>query len=131
MEAFSSKKTLYGDTERIPQVAEKIRQAFVKEGYEVRIEDPASGQRIFISKGGLFKAALGLRTALEVTMRPTASGEIAFEAGMSVVKQQLIPTIITMFVFSPVVITQVLGMVKQSKLDEKALAIAEQELYKK
>lgn len=48
MGAFSTKKTLYGDTAKIPQVAEKIRQAFVNEGYEVRIEDPASGQRIFI-----------------------------------------------------------------------------------
>ena len=43
MGAFSSQKTLYGDTARIPQVAEQIRQAFVNEGYEVRIEDPASG----------------------------------------------------------------------------------------
>lgn len=111
-------------------MAEKIRQAFVNEGYEVRVEDPASGQRIFISKGGLFKAALGLRTALEITMTPIASGEIAFEAGVSVVKQQLVPTLITMFVFAPVVIAQVWGMVQQSKLDEKALAIAERELYK-
>lgn len=130
MGAFTTKKTLYGDTARIPQVAEKIRQAFVNEGYEVRIENPASGQRIFISKGGLFKAALGLRTALEITMKPDNAGNIAFEAGISVVKQQLIPTLITMFVFSPVVIAQVWGMVKQSKLDEKALAIAEYELYK-
>jgi hypothetical protein len=30
-----------------------------------------------------------------------------------------------MFVFSSVVIAQVWGMIKQSKLDEKALAIAE------
>ena len=43
MGAFSTKKMLYGDTAKIPQVAEKIRQAFVNEGYEVRIEDPASG----------------------------------------------------------------------------------------
>ena len=33
MGAFSTKRTLYGDTARIPQVAEKIRQAFVNEGY--------------------------------------------------------------------------------------------------
>lgn len=59
MGAFTTKKTLYSDTTRIPQVADQIRQAFVNEGYEVRIEDPANGQRIFISKGGLFKAALG------------------------------------------------------------------------
>lgn len=129
MGAFSTKKTLYGDTARIPQVAEKIRQAFVNEGYEVRIEEPATGEKIFISKGGLFKAALGLRTALEITMKSDKAGNIAFEAGISVVKQQLIPTLITMFVFSPVVIAQVWGMVKQSKLDERALAIAERELY--
>lgn len=129
MGAFSTKKTLYGDTARIPQVAEKIRQAFVNEGYEVRVEEPATGEKIFISKGGLFKAALGLRTALEITMKSDKAGNIAFEAGISVVKQQLIPTLITMFVFSPVVIAQVWGMVKQSKLDERALAIAERELY--
>lgn len=128
MGAFSTKKTLYGDTAKIPQVAEKIRQAFVNEGYEVRIEDPANGQRIFISKGGLFKAALGLRTVLEVTMTPNSAGNIEFEAGVSVVKQQLVATMLTMFVFSPVVIAQVWGMIKQSKLDEKALAIAEREL---
>ena len=128
MGAFTTKKTLYGDAARIPQVAEKIRQAFVNEGYEVRIEEPASGEKIFISKGGLFKAALGLRTALEITMRPDNAGNIAFKAGISVVKQQLIPTLITMFVFSPVVIAQVWGMIKQSKLDEKALSIAERAL---
>ena len=128
MGAFTTRKTLYGDAARIPQVAEKIRQAFVNEGYEVRIEEPASGEKIFISKGGLFKAALGLRTALEITMRPDNAGNIAFKAGISVIKQQLIPTLITMFVFSPVVIAQVWGMIKQSKLDEKALSIAERAL---
>ena len=131
MGTFKTKKTLYGDTAKIPQVAEQIRNPFVKDGYEVRIEDPANGQRIFISKGGLFKAALGLRTALEITMRPNFAGNIEFEAGISVVKQQLVATLLTMFVFSPIVIAQVWGMIKQSKLDEKALAIAEQELYKK
>ena len=64
-------------------------------------------------------------------MRPNFAGNIEFEAGISVVKQQLVATLLTMFVFSPIVIAQVWGMIKQSKLDEKALAIAEQELYKK
>lgn len=64
-------------------------------------------------------------------MTPNSAGNIEFEAGVSVVKQQLIPTLITMFVCSPVVIAQVWGMIKQSKLDEKALAIAERELYAK
>ncbi len=131
MGVFSTKKTLYGDTARIPQVAEEIRKEFANEGYEVSIEDPASGQRIFISKGGLFKAAVGLRTELEITMIPDSAGNIKFEAGVNVVKQQLIPTIITICFFQPVFIAQVWGMIKQSKLDEKALAIAERGFYQR
>lgn len=64
-------------------------------------------------------------------MKPSRDGNIDFYAGVSIVKQQLIPTIITMTLFSPVVIAQIWGMIKQSKLDEKALEIAEQTLYQK
>lgn len=131
MGAFSIKKKLYGDFQNIPSIAEQIRKEFVTEGYEVRITEPSTGQEIYISKGGLFKAALGLRSALKITMKPSRDGNIDFYARVSIVKQQLIPTIITMTLFSPVVIAQIWGMIKQSKLDEKALEIAERVLYKK
>ncbi|MBO7221333.1 MAG: zinc ribbon domain-containing protein [Alistipes sp.] len=129
MGAFTTKKTLYGNASQIPVVAERIRQAFATDGYEVRIDNPANGQEIYITKGGFFKAAIGLRSALKVTMKPTRDGNINFEAGVSVFKQQFVPTVITMCFFSPVVIAQIWGMIKQSKLDEKAVAIAEQALY--
>lgn len=129
MGAFTTKKTLYGNASQIPAVAEQIRQAFAADGYEVRIDDTANGQEIYITKGGFVKAALGLRSALKVTMKPAQDGNINFEAGVSIFKQQLVPTIITMCVFSPVVIAQIWGMIKQSKLDEKAVAIAERVLY--
>lgn len=129
MGAFTTKKTLYGNASKIPTVAEKIRKAFVEEGYEVRIDNPANGQEIYITKGGLFKAALGLRSALKVIMKPSKDGNINFEAGVSILKQQFVPSVITMCFFSPVVIAQIWGMIKQSKLDEKAVAIAERALY--
>lgn len=129
MGAFTTKKTLYGSPSQIPAVAEQIRQSFAADGYEVRIENPANGQEIYITKGGFVKAALGLRSALKVTMKPTRDGNINFEAGVSIFKQQFVPTVITMCFFSPVVIAQIWGMIKQSKLDEKAVAIAEQALY--
>jgi hypothetical protein len=131
MGAFSINKTLYRDSKNIPSIAEQIRKEFVADGYEVRIDEPTTGQEIYISKGGLFKAALGLRSALKITMKPSRDGNIDFYAGVSIIKQQLIPTIITMTLFSPVVIAQIWGMIKQSKLDEKALEIAEQTLYQK
>ena len=129
MGAFTTKKTLYGSPSQIPAIAEQIRQAFAADGYEVRIDNPANGQEIYITKGGFVKAALGLRSALKVTMEPARDGTINFEAGVSIFKQQFVPTVITMCFFSSVVIAQIWGMIKQSKLDEKAVAIAEQALY--
>ena len=129
MGAFTTKKTLYGSPSQIPAIAEQIRQAFAADGYEVRIDNPANGQEIYITKGGFVKAALGLRSALKVTMKPTRDGNINFEAGVSIFKQQFVPTVITMCFFSPVVIAQIWGMIKQSKLDEKAVLAAERALY--
>lgn len=129
MGAFTTKKTLYGNPSQIPAVAEQIRQAFATDGYEVRIDNPANGQEIYITKGGFVKAALGLRAALKVTMKPARDGNINFEAGVSIFKQQFVPTVITMCFFSPVVIAQIWGMIKQSKLDEKAVLVAERALY--
>ena len=129
MGAFTTKKTLYGSPSQIPAIAEQIRQAFAADGYEVRIENLANGQEIYITKGGFVKAALGLRSALKVTMKPERDGNIDFEAGVSIFKQQFVPTVITMCFFSPVVIAQIWGMIKQSKLDEKAVLVAERALY--
>ena len=129
MGAFTTKKTLYGNASQIPAVAEQIRQAFAADGYEVRIDNPVTGQEIYITKGGFVKAALGLRSALKVRMKHSRDCNINFEAGVSIFKQQLVPTVITMCFFSPVVIAQIWGMIKQSKLDEKAVAIAERALY--
>ena len=129
MGAFTTKKTLYGNASQIPAVVEQIRQAFAADGYEVRIDNTAKGQEIYITKGGFIKAALGLRSALKITMKPSRNGNIDFEAGVSIFKQQFVPTVITMCFFSPVVIAQIWGMIKQSKLDEKPVAIAEEALY--
>lgn len=113
----------------IPYMAEQIRQEFSAEGFEVIISDLKSGKEINITKGGLFKAVVGLRSALKVSITPAKDGYIDFEAGVSIVKQQLLPTIVTVWLFSPVVIVQIWGMIKQSKLDEKALDIAEKAAY--
>ena len=75
MGAFTTKKILYGNVSKITHAAEQIRQSFAAEGYEVHIKNPSKGDEIYITKGGLFKAALGLRSALKITMRPTKDGK--------------------------------------------------------
>ena len=68
MGTFSTKKILYGSTSLIPTIANRIQEEFQRDGYEVAMNDLSSGgYDISITKGGLFKAVLGMKTALKVT----------------------------------------------------------------
>lgn len=125
MATFSTKKILYGSTSLIPTIANRIQEEFQNDGYEVSMDALSSGgYDISITKGGVFKAVLGMKTALKVTLLPQGNN-IHFEAGVGIWGQQAIPTVISMLFFWPVLITQIWGMVEQSKLDDKALEIAQ------
>lgn len=124
MATFNTKTTLYGSPSLIPDIANRIQAQFQCEGYEVSMDLLSSGgYDISITKGGVFKAVMGMKTALKVTLLPQG-GNIYFEAGIGIWGQQAIPTVISMLFFWPVLITQIWGMVQQSKLDDKALEIA-------
>lgn len=125
MATFSKKRLLAASSSQIPQITEAIRQEFETDGFEVDIDNLLSGgSDISITKGNLFKAVLGMRTALKVKLIPQ-SGGVFFDASVGIFGQQAIPTAITLFVFWPVLLTQIWGLVQQSKLDDRALAAAE------
>lgn len=124
MGAFKTKTTLFGNPNLIPNIANRICEEFAADGYETKRDNLVSGGiEIFLSKGGVFKEVLGMRTALLVTLIPN-DNSISFEAGIGIFGQQFVPTIISMLFAWPVLLTQMWGLVKQSKLDEKALSIA-------
>lgn len=129
MATFNTKKVLYGSSSLIPTIATRIQEEFQNEGYEVAMDALSSGgYDISITKGGVFKAVLGMKTALKVTLLPQGEN-INFEAGVGIWGQQAIPTVISMLFFWPVLITQIWGMVDQAKLDDKALDIAKDVIY--
>lgn len=124
MGTFNTKLILRGNPSLIPAIAERICQEFEDEGYEVKHENLISGgSDISVTKGGIFKAALGMKTALKITLIPQEDA-ISFEAGVGIFGQQVIPTVIMWFFAWPVLLTQIWGLVQQSKLDDKALAAA-------
>lgn len=130
MATFNTKKILYGSPSLIPTIATKIQEEFQKEGYTVTSDALSSGgYEISITKGGLFKAVLGMKTALKVTLLPQ-DNTINFEAGVGIWGQQAVPSIISMLYFWPVLITQIWGMVEQAKLDDKALEVAQDTIMK-
>lgn len=129
MDNFNTKRILHGAPSLIPEIARKIEEYFNNDGYDVISTSLSSGGcDISITKGGLFKAVLGMRTALKVTLLPIG-GNISLEAGVGIWGQQAIPTVISMLFFWPVIFTQLCGLVQQSKLDDKVVEIAEEVAY--
>ena len=123
MAIFNTKKILYASTSLIPQMANRIQKEFEFEGYDVTMDELSSGgYDISIAKVNIFKAVLGMRTAMKITLIPN-DGNIHFEAGIGIWGQQIIPTIISMFMYLPTIFAQMWGIVEQSKLDDKALEI--------
>ena len=101
------------------------------EGFTAKSDSYAGGvYDISLAKGNVFKAVLGMKSALKVSLTPQGNA-IHINAGVGIFGQQAIPTAITMFVFWPVLIPQIWGMVQQSKLDDKAIAIAEKVIMEK
>lgn len=126
MSVFSKHEIVSGDSRLIPEIAKSIEKGFSVDGYEVMSESLLSGgYDVSITKGNVFKAILGLKTALKVTLAPHPQG-ISFDASVGIFGQQAIPTIISMFFFWPVLIPQIWGLVQQAKLDDKALAICKE-----
>jgi len=129
MSMYKTNKLLPATAAQIPDMAESIRADFASEGYDVKVDMlSGSGCDISLSKGGLFKTISGMRTALKINMTPQSNG-VMFNAGIGIFGQQVVPlAIVAMVGFWPILITQIWGAAKQSKLDERALADAERVL---
>lgn len=125
MATFNTKKMLNASPALIPVIADQLVKEFQADGYDVVSESLVSGGAdVSISKGGIFKSVIGMKTALKISLVPQ-NGVIKFEAGVGIFGKQIIPTLVMWYVAWPVMLTQVWGLIQQSKLDDKALEIAE------
>lgn len=129
MGVFKSEQTFQASSSLIPVVVSELCDALKREDFEVQSELLTSGGAfISITKGNMFEAVLGLKTALKITITPISPGSFAAEAGVGIFGQQAIPTALTMLVAWPVMIPQIWGLVKQSKLDEHVLELIQQSI---
>jgi hypothetical protein len=124
MATFNKHKFIAASPTLIPDMAQAIRREFQYDGFEVNIEDLINGGAdISITKGGFFKAIVGMKSALKITLQPCENG-VLFDANVGIFGQQVIPSIIAYLWCWPVLITQIWGMVEQSKLDDRAFEAA-------
>jgi hypothetical protein len=128
MGTFNSSRTVPHVVEDLAPVAQDVMRHFEQQDYEVtETPIPTGGVQVSIRRGGIFKAIIGLKTALNIKVVPEANGT-RIEAGVGIFGQQAVPTAITLLVFWPVVIAQVWNMAQEARLDEEALRVAEESL---
>jgi hypothetical protein len=128
MSTFETTKTVPVTLPDLTPVAEEVMQHFRAQEYEVAGQPTLThGWHISIKKGTTFKKVMGMQTALNIDIEP-AGGATMVKAGVGIFDQQLIPTLITVFVAWPLIIAQIWGMVQQSNLDDEAIGVIERSL---
>jgi hypothetical protein len=128
MAVFSSSQTFPYTVEDLDRVAQDVMRHFHQQDFEVtEVPVATGGVQVSIRKGGIFRAIVGMKTALNIKMEPVTNGT-RVKAGVGVFGQQAIPTAITLLVFWPVILAQIWNMARESNLDEEALSVVEQSL---
>lgn len=121
MGRFESSTIINAPQEFIPVACRKIKGVFEAEGFEYTIKTESFNKTVvLITKGNLVKQVVGLKQGLEITFVPEY-GNISVEAKGTVIKDQAIATALSMLVARPVIIAQIIGLINQSKLDERAI----------
>ncbi len=125
MSVFKSEKLIGITVPDITLVAHELIQHFQERGYEVTgAEAEQGGWDVAITKGGIFKTAVGLKTALKIAIEPQPGGTLV-RASAGVFGHQAVPTAIMMLVAWPVILSQVWGLISQANLDDEAIRVVE------
>lgn len=126
MSAFSITKTFHTTSSFIPFAIEKIQEAFcIEDGYSLQRKEGTLNKTIVeISKGNWFGNALGLGQYLEISFSKEGE-DIQVHAKGDILKKQALPSFLSGFVFRPILIPQVIGLVRQARFDDAAMAVIE------
>lgn len=129
--AFTSTKVFRVSPNRIPDMARTLEIELRKDGYDTRNDMLLGGDVIVsVTKGGLFKSVIGMKTALKAELR-AEDGNVFAKTSVGIWGQQIVPTVIMLLWFWPVLITQIWGLVQQSRLDTRVMEILAKAAEKK
>lgn len=123
MSTFSTSESYVASSTFIPYAIERLRESFSAEGFEVNEKDGTCNKTVLeVTKGNLVKKIVGLKQGLEISFEKEGD-QINVEAKETVIKDQLIASSLTLFVTWPILIPQIIGLINQAGLDDKAIEI--------
>jgi len=130
MSAFKKEQFVPVIAKDLLSAGQEIARHFQQQGYLVEVEPSVVGATLVsLHKPGIFRAVLGLKTALKISLEPVNEGTMV-RAEIGMWGHQVAPTAIMILVAWPVLLTQIWGLVQQSKLDDEAVRIASESLHK-
>lgn len=130
MGAFSSARTIPIKLSDLSPVANDVVQHFQQMGYETASSRTLTGGwDVSITKGGIFKAVIGTKTALKIEIT-TGANQTEVRASVGIFGLQAIPSAISLLLFWPLLATQIFGLVRQARLDDEAISCVETSLRK-
>ena len=130
MSMFKSERLIPVTGADLGPVAAELAEHFRQRNYEVECLQVADGAwQVGITRGGMFKAAVGLKSALKIEIERQPFGTMV-RAGTGIFGKQAVPTAITMLVAWPVLLTQMWGLVQQAGLDGEAIRVVEVSLQR-
>ncbi|MCR5348180.1 MAG: zinc ribbon domain-containing protein [Bacilli bacterium] len=123
----STKRTFKTTIKNLDPVIEDFRTHFEDKGYKVTTEETADGAFLSLTNANLFKTVSGLKTGLNISL---SLYDDSLEARMDVgiFGKQAVPGLIAMLVFWPILVTQIIGLVQQNKLDTETYDVIEKSL---
>jgi hypothetical protein len=126
--AFSSSKTIPITVADLGPVADDLVVHFRQRGYETTAQPTLTGGwDVSITRGGIFKSVIGTKTALKIAIT-SARSQTDVRASVGIFGLQAIPSAISLLLFWPLLVTQIVGFVRQSHLDEEAMSCVEDSL---
>lgn len=131
MGTFNSEKIIEISIEDLSPVAQDLITHFKEQGYEITgVQVEGGGWDVAITKGGMFKAALGLKAALNIEIRqhPRAT---SVKAGVKIFGRRAAPAAALWLVYPPALLGQVWGLIRQASLDDEAIRVVEASLTRR
>ena len=123
----ATNKTFPTKIKKLDKVIEDFVAHFEAKKYKVNVDETADGAFISITDANIFKTISGLKTGLNITLS-LMEDELLVKMEVGIFGKQVVPTIITALILWPVLITQIIGIVKQNKLDKEAYQVIEDSL---
>jgi hypothetical protein len=125
MSAFKSETLIPISVPDLGPVAQELAEHFKQRSYQVQCnQSPDGALHVDITRGGVFKAVVGLKSAMKVSLEACPQGTMVC-ARVGIFGKQAVPTAITMLVWWPAVFVQIGEIIREAGLDDEAVRVVE------